>query len=83
MILYEHSNEKPTSKRSDTPANTRKISVPPTTISRRGRAALDGAEGADADVHAEDDKPVFAAGFGRVWINALPGWRSPLWRTAR
>jgi hypothetical protein len=45
--------------------------------------ALDGAEGADADVHAEDGKPVFAAGFGRVWINALPGWRSPLRRTAR
>ena len=45
-------------------------------------AVLDGAEGADADVHAEDGKPVFAAGFGRVWISVLPGWSSPLWRTA-
>src|SRR5580700_10315104 len=39
MILYEHSKEKPSPKPADTPANARKISVPPTTISRRGRAS--------------------------------------------
>src|ERR1700751_835955 len=36
MILYEHSNDNHPSKKSDTPADTHIISVPPATISRLG-----------------------------------------------